>query len=73
MSKRLNITLDNKLVSDMDSFADERGLSRSGLIAVSVRDYMDAVKTLPGVRQQLNDLQLQLASLDTPKRPRKNS
>lgn len=63
MMKRINITLEENLLSQMDEFASERGISRSALIASSARDYMSAVESLPEISKQVNELQLQLANL----------
>lgn len=39
---RLNISLDERLVKDIDSFAASRGLTRSGFLATAAREMMEA-------------------------------
>ena len=38
---RVNVTLPEELLRRIDSFADENGMSRSGLLAYSARLYLD--------------------------------
>lgn len=64
MMKRINITLEENLLSQMDEFSSDRGISRSALIASSVRDYMSSVDSLSEISKQVSQLQMQLAKLE---------
>lgn len=39
---KVNITLNDDLLARADQYADENGLTRSGLIAVALGDYLSA-------------------------------
>lgn len=38
---KINITIDDKLLQRADQYADENGMTRSGLISVALRDYLN--------------------------------
>lgn len=41
---KVNITIPDELLACADSFAEKCSLSRSGLISLSLRSYMDAIR-----------------------------
>lgn len=41
MKKKINITVDDTLLREVDRLAEQMHISRSGLISVSLADYMD--------------------------------
>lgn len=53
-AKKLNITLREDLLDRMDNYADENGMTRSGLIAVAVTQYLNAVEAMPSVSKLLD-------------------
>lgn len=54
VAKKLNVTIREDLVERMDEYADENGMTRSGLIAVAVTQYLNAVEAMPSVTKLLN-------------------
>lgn len=53
MQKKLSVSLEENLIDRMDKFAADRGLNRSGLIAVACTQYMDAAEAMPGMNAML--------------------
>ena len=53
-SKRINSTIPLDLLARMDAYQEKAGLTRSGLIVVAVRQYLDAQENLPTVMEALN-------------------
>lgn len=51
--RKLNVSLEENLVDRMDAFAANKGLNRSGLIAVACTQYMDAAEAMPGMNAVL--------------------
>lgn len=47
---KLGITLDDSLVSRIDSYADENYMSRSGLISLAVTQFLNAAEVTRAVR-----------------------
>ena len=41
MKKKINITVDDSLLKEVDKLAEQMHISRSGLISVSLTDYME--------------------------------
>lgn len=39
---KVNVTLNDDLLAKVDQYADENGMTRSGLIAVALGDYLSA-------------------------------
>lgn len=39
---KVNITLNDDLLAKVDQYADENGMTRSGLVAVALGDYLSA-------------------------------
>lgn len=52
-SKKLAITVSDELLERMDDFAKRNGLTRSGLIAVSVSQYINALEAQPHLNKVL--------------------
>lgn len=53
-SKKLNVTIREDLLERMDIYANENGMTRSGLIAVAVTQYLNAVEAIPSVSKLLS-------------------
>lgn len=53
-AKKLNVTIREDLLERMDNYADDNGMTRSGLIAVAVTQYLNAVEAMPSVNKLLN-------------------
>lgn len=53
-AKKLNVTIREDLLERMDDYADENGMTRSGLIAMAVTQYLNAVEAMPSVNKLLN-------------------
>lgn len=53
-AKKLNVTIREDLLERMDNYADENGMTRSGLIAIAVTQYLNAVAARPSVNKLLN-------------------
>lgn len=53
VAKKLNVTIREDLLERMDEFADLNGMTRSGLIAVAVTQYLNAVEAMPSVNKLL--------------------
>lgn len=52
-SKKLNITLQDELVERMDAFTKRNSMTRSGLIATAVAQYLNAIEAMPNVNKVL--------------------
>ena len=52
-TRKLNSTLPADLVERMDAYREKSGLSRSGIITVAVKQYLDAQELLPDVTDAL--------------------
>lgn len=52
-SKKINITLQVDLLDRADSYADKHGMTRSGLIAMALSQYLNAVEAMPNVQKLL--------------------
>lgn len=53
-AKKLSVTIRRDLVERMDEYADNNGMTRSGLIAIAVTQYLNAVEAIPSVNKLLN-------------------
>lgn len=53
-AKKLSVTIRSALLDRMDRYADENGMTRSGLIAIAVTQYLNAVEAMPSVNKMLN-------------------
>lgn len=63
MQKRLNITLDEDLITRTDKFARNSGITRSALIAVALNEYMDAKNKEPEVSAAVAEFYEKLKSI----------
>lgn len=54
--RKLSITLREDLLQRMDDYADDNAMTRSGLIAVAVTQYLNAVEAMPSVNKLLNSM-----------------
>lgn len=55
----MTISLDNDLLEQLDNFADDNGMTRSGLIGVACRQYLTSIQAMPSmlaIVQKLGDL-----------------
>lgn len=53
-AKKLSVTIRSDLLDRMDEYADNNGMTRSGLIAIAVTQYLNAVEAIPSVNKLLN-------------------
>lgn len=53
-AKKLSVTIRTDLLDRMDSYAGNNGMTRSGLIAIAVTQYLNAVEAMPSVNKLLN-------------------
>lgn len=53
-AKKLSVTIRSDLLDRMDDYADSNGMTRSGLIAVAVTQYLNAQEAMPSVNKLLN-------------------
>lgn len=53
MAKKLNITLREDLLARMDDYAKANAMTRSGLIAIAVTQYLNAVEAMPSLNKLL--------------------
>lgn len=56
--KRVNISLEENVLSRLDDFSKKSGLNRSALITVAVNSYMDAQEKIPTLQNELDKLKL---------------
>lgn len=54
MKKKINITLDDVLVEQVDALAEKLHLSRSGVISVSLAEYIEKKSVLDNWPQFVN-------------------
>lgn len=54
MANRINITLDEDLLSRIDDYADSNSLTRSGFIALACSQYLDAMSKAPALKETLS-------------------
>lgn len=55
-SKKINITLDEELLERIDKYAKTNAMSRSGLLAMSAAQYLNAVESMPSINKLLNSM-----------------
>lgn len=53
---KVNITLQEDLLTRLDQYADENGMTRSGLIQMAARQYMDAIDNAPILKRIMTGL-----------------
>lgn len=51
--KRINVTLDDLVLKNVDAFCEENSISRSGLISIALTEYINAQKLLPEVQKNV--------------------
>ena len=56
--KRVNISLEENVLSRLDDFSKRSGLNRSSLITVAVNSYIDAQEKIPTLQNELDKLKL---------------
>lgn len=61
--KRINVSLDDKVLNRIDTFSKKVGLNRSALITVATTQYIEAQEQLPDVQEQLEELKKALNEL----------
>lgn len=52
-ARKLSVTIRSDLLDRMDEYADNNGMTRSGLIAIAVTQYLNAVEAMPSVNKLL--------------------
>ena len=55
-TRKINSTLPSDLIDRMDAYGKKSGLTRSGLIFVAVKQYLDAQEIMPDVNEALQTL-----------------
>lgn len=53
-AKKLSVTIRTDLLSRMDDYASHNGMTRSGLIAIAVTQYLNACDAMPSLNKMLN-------------------
>lgn len=53
-AKKLSVTIRSDLLERMDEYADDNGMTRSGLIAIAVTQYLNAIEAMPSVKKMFN-------------------
>lgn len=67
MQKRVNITMNDELLSKIDDFSSENGLSRSAFLSLAALQYMKVLDVSPSLQVTLgNMLALQMAQNERP-------
>lgn len=61
--KRINISLDDNVLTRIDKFSKKAGLNRSALITVATTQYIESQEQLPDVQSQLEELKRALSEL----------
>lgn len=60
---RVNISMSEQMLSNVDSAAAEFGMTRSSLICAALNDYISAKRKMPDVQVAINQFQDVLSSL----------
>lgn len=53
-SKKISISVREDLLERIDVYADNNGMTRSGLISLACSQYLNAVEAMPSVNKLLN-------------------
>ncbi len=61
--KRINVSLDDNVLTRIDKFSKKAGLNRSALITIATTQYIEAQEQLPDVQSQLEELKRALSEL----------
>ena len=56
MVKRINVSLDEEVLQMIDEFTEKTHISRSALIGISCRQYIDAQNKIPTLLDQFEEL-----------------
>jgi predicted transcriptional regulator len=56
MVKRINVSLDEEVLQMIDDFTEKTHISRSALIGLSCRQYIDAQNKIPSLLEQFDEL-----------------
>lgn len=56
MVKRVNVSFDEEVLGMIDDFSEQTHLSRSTVIQLACRDYIDAQKKIPSLEKKLTDI-----------------
>lgn len=54
--QKISVTLRSDLLERIDEFADNNGMTRSGLLAIASTQYLNAMETMPSYKKLLNAL-----------------
>lgn len=57
MKKKINITIDEKLLSEIDVIADELGMSRSSFLSMAGKTYINQTNVMHNMPRMLNDVE----------------
>ena len=57
MKKKINITIDEKLLSEIDVIADELGMSRSSFLSMAGKTYINQANVMHNMPRMLNDVE----------------
>lgn len=57
------ISMDDALFERVNEYTEKHHISRSGLLAISVSQYLDAMDALPGLQSQIDDLKKALDNM----------
>lgn len=55
MKKKINITVDEKLLQEVDVIADELGMSRSAFLSMAGKTYIQQSNVMQNLPRMLND------------------
>ena len=55
MKKKINITIDGKLLSEIDIVAEELGMSRSSFLSMSAMTYVNQSNLMKNIPRMLDD------------------
>ena len=61
--KRVQISLDDDVLTRMDAFTSKSGLNRSSLITLATMTYIDAQEAMPDIQAQLDELKEAISKL----------
>lgn len=53
---KVNVTFDEQLLTRIDAYADENGMTRSGFLGVAAKQYIDAVEMMPTAKKLMMSL-----------------
>lgn len=65
---KFNVSMQDDLYERVNTFCKSRHITRSGLITLSVQQYMDAIEQIPSIKEQLEEFRGILDNLETVKK-----